>query len=59
MCKERKCKFFCPEKSLLTDNGAMIAFLGEIMFKKGIKERIDTIDIAPRERTDQVDVSWR
>jgi tRNA A37 threonylcarbamoyltransferase TsaD len=59
MCKERKCKFYCPEKSLLTDNGAMIAFLGEIMFKSGIKERIDAIDIAPRERTDQVDVMWR
>ncbi|MEJ2267844.1 MAG: KEOPS complex N(6)-L-threonylcarbamoyladenine synthase Kae1 [Nanoarchaeota archaeon] len=36
MCKERieKTKFFCPGKSLLVDNGAMIAFLGEIMFKK-------------------------
>ena len=37
MCKERGAKFFVPENSLLVDNGAMIAFLGEIMFKKGIK----------------------
>jgi N6-L-threonylcarbamoyladenine synthase len=59
MCKERKCKFFCPEKSLLTDNGAMIAYLGEIMFNKGIKEKPESIDIKPRERTDQVDVKWR
>jgi len=26
MCKERGCKFFVPEKSLLVDNGAMIAY---------------------------------
>jgi glycoprotease/Kae1 family metallohydrolase len=32
MCRERGAKFFCPEKSLLVDNGAMIAYLGEIMF---------------------------
>jgi tRNA A37 threonylcarbamoyltransferase TsaD/predicted alpha/beta hydrolase family esterase len=58
MCKERGCKFFVPERSLLVDNGAMIAFLGEIMFKKGIKEK-GKIDIHPRERTDQVDVVWK
>jgi len=32
MCSERGAKFFCPEKSLLVDNGAMIAYLGEIMY---------------------------
>ncbi|MBS3078304.1 hypothetical protein J4412_02265 [Candidatus Pacearchaeota archaeon] len=36
MCEERGAKSFCPEKSLLVDNGAMIAYLGEIMFKSGI-----------------------
>lgn len=62
MCKERGAKFFCPDKSLLVDNGAMIAFLGEIKFKKGIKilpEQLDKLDIAPRQRTDDVKVSWR
>jgi tRNA A37 threonylcarbamoyltransferase TsaD len=29
-------KFFCPENSLLVDNGAMIAYLGLKMFRKGI-----------------------
>lgn len=62
MCKERGAKSFCPERSLLVDNGTMIAFLGEIMFKSGIgydyfEEEI--LDIRPRERTDQVEVSWR
>jgi len=37
----------------------MIAFLGEIMFKKGIKEKPGSIDIMPRQRTDDVDVKWK
>ena len=57
MCKERGAKFFCPENSLLVDNAAMIAFLGEILFKKGVKEK--DIDIKPRQRTDDVAVSWK
>jgi N6-L-threonylcarbamoyladenine synthase len=62
MCNERGGKFFCPEKSLLIDNGAMIAFLGEIMFGKGIKisyKNLDKIDIKPRQRTDEVNVKWK
>jgi len=64
MCKERGCKFFCPERSLLVDNAAMIAFTGEIMLKKekgvvvGSKE-FKEFDMDPRERTDQVYVSWK
>jgi len=62
MCEERGCKFFVPSRDLLVDNGAMIAYLGEIMFKKGIKvngDDIENLDIDPRERTDDVDVIWR
>jgi N6-L-threonylcarbamoyladenine synthase len=59
MCKERGAKFFCPEKSLLVDNGAMIAFTGEIMFKSKKYKQKKNIDISPRERTDQVEVYWR
>jgi len=80
MCKERGAKFFCPERSLLVDNAAMIAFLGEIMFnslslshpptrEKKINKTIskliyfpkdlDKIDIMPRQRTDEVEVSWK
>ncbi len=59
MCKERNAKYFCPEKSLLLDNGAMIAFTGEIMFKAGIKEEPEKVEIKPRERTDDVDIAWR
>jgi len=57
MCKERGAKFFCPENSLLVDNAGMIAYLGEIMFKKKIHGE-DT-DIKPRQRTDDVEVKWK
>jgi N6-L-threonylcarbamoyladenine synthase len=67
MCFDREefepVKYFCPEKSLLVDNAAMIAYLGEIMFKAKANtfthEEIDKVDIKPRERTDDVEVSWR
>ena len=62
MCEERGAKFFVPTRSLLVDNGAMIAFLGEIMFNSGIGFNYaedEVLDIRPRERTDQVEVSWR
>jgi N6-L-threonylcarbamoyladenine synthase len=62
MCRERNAKLFVPENSLLVDNGAMIAFLGEIMFEKGIKishSNLSDLDIKPRQRTDEVDVRWK
>jgi N6-L-threonylcarbamoyladenine synthase len=59
MCKERGAKLFVPPRPLLVDNAAMIAFLGEIMFKSGINYDSDKIDINPRERTDDVVVSWK
>ena len=62
MCEERGARFFCPSNDLLTDNAAMIAFLGEIMFKSGamIKGReIGNLDIKPMQRTDGVEVTWR
>ncbi len=60
MCEERGAKFFCPANSLLVDNAAMIAYLGEIMFKAGVREKnSEKIDIHPRERTDDVEVVWK
>ena len=62
MCKERNARFFCPERPLLVDNAAMIAFLGEIMFKSGIKfnpNELGNVDILPRQRTDDVEVTWK
>jgi len=62
MCEERGAKLFCPENQFLTDNAGMIAYLGEIMFKSGIKfegKKILELDIKPRQRTDEVEVTWR
>jgi N6-L-threonylcarbamoyladenine synthase len=61
MCEERGCKFFVPENQFLVDNAAMIAFTGEILFKKGIfvpVNKVGSLDILPRERTDDILVKW-
>ena len=59
MCKERNAEFFCVPPSLLQDNATMIAFTGEIMFKSGIAEKdIDKVDFNPRQRTDDIKISW-
>ena len=59
MCEEREAKMFVPENSLLVDNAAMIAYLGEIMFNSGIRQKADEVDFDARERTDDIKVSWR
>jgi len=60
MCNERNVKFFCPPKPLLVDNAAMIGYLGLKMYQKGLGEKdLDKIDIKPRERTDDVQVTWK
>ena len=60
MCKERGAKLFVPENQFLVDNAGMIAFLGEIIFKKnGGEKNLDKIDIKPRQRTDDIVVVWR
>jgi glycoprotease/Kae1 family metallohydrolase len=65
MCEERGVGFFCPERSLLVDNGAMIGYLGLKIWKSDVGGRVsvvtkdyDSVDIAPRERTDEIEVSW-
>ncbi|MGK0209364.1 MAG: N6-L-threonylcarbamoyladenine synthase [Patescibacteria group bacterium] len=60
MCEARGVKFIAPTKDFLVDNGGMIAHLGEKMFKVGIVEKdLEKIDIAPRERTDDIEVEWK
>lgn len=58
MCKERGAKFFCPAREYLVDNAAMIAYTGELMHKSEISENPDNVDIKPRQRTDDVTVTW-
>jgi glycoprotease/Kae1 family metallohydrolase len=59
MCEERGCKLFVPEMGLLVDNAGMIGYLGLKMFKAGLGVGVEDFDIAPRERTDDVEVLWK
>ena len=60
MCEERGVKYFCPPRPLLVDNAGMIGYLGLKMYKSGIKEmNPENVDISPRQRTDEVYVTWK
>lgn len=59
MCEARGAECFIPDNEFLVDNAAMIAWLGIIEHKAGVKQDIEKIDIMPYWRTDQVDVIWR
>ena len=59
MAKERDAKFFVPAKDLCIDNGAMISWLGLVMYNSGLRMDVKDSQIDQRFRTDMVDVSWR
>ena len=60
MCEDRGAKFFCPAPQFLVDNAGMIAYLGVKMYNNGlVKKDLGEVDIRPRERTDDVVVSWK
>ena len=59
MAKERNASFFVPDKKLCVDNGAMIAWLGLIMYNSGLRMTVENSYINQRFRTDMVDVTWR
>lgn len=61
MCKERGAKMFAPDKSLLTDNAAMIAYLGETLFRNKdyvTSGKLNSVDICPTQRTDEVEINY-
>jgi N6-L-threonylcarbamoyladenine synthase/N6-L-threonylcarbamoyladenine synthase/protein kinase Bud32 len=59
MAKERGAKMFVPERQFCRDNGAMIAWLGNIMYQSGVRMDIDETEVRQRYRTDAVPVTWR
>jgi len=59
MAEERGAEFYVPSKDLCVDNGAMIAWLGFLMYDSGIRMKIKDTIINQRFRTDMVDVTWR
>jgi N6-L-threonylcarbamoyladenine synthase/N6-L-threonylcarbamoyladenine synthase/protein kinase Bud32 len=59
MAEGRGASFFVPSKDVCIDNGAMIAWLGYLMYDSGVRMSIEDTVINQRFRTDMVDVSWR
>ncbi|UCE37846.1 MAG: bifunctional N(6)-L-threonylcarbamoyladenine synthase/serine/threonine protein kinase [Thermoplasmata archaeon] len=59
MAEARGAKFACPPQKLCIDNGAMIAWMGLIMFEGGVRMEISDTVVKQKFRTDEVDVSWR
>ncbi|AEH06812.1 bifunctional N(6)-L-threonylcarbamoyladenine synthase/serine/threonine protein kinase [Methanothermococcus okinawensis] len=58
MCKEQNVKFYVPEKQFCGDNGAMIAWLGLLMYINGKRMSIDETKPIPNYRSDMVEVNW-
>jgi len=59
MAEARGAKMFVPQPRLCIDNGAMIAWLGNLMYTSGTRMSIDDTKVEQRFRTDEVDVTWR
>jgi len=59
MAHERGARFFVPTRELCIDNGAMIAWLGLIMYKGGVRMELQDSTVDQRYRTDMVEVFWR
>jgi len=59
MAEERNAEMFVPVPRLCIDNGAMIAWLGHIMYDSGVRMTMDDTKVEQRFRTDEVDVTWR
>jgi N6-L-threonylcarbamoyladenine synthase/protein kinase Bud32 len=59
MCEERGAQFYVPEQKYLGDNGAMIAYTGKLMLESGLSLPIESSQINPSFRSDEVEVTWK
>jgi len=58
MCEERGARLVVPDRDLLRDNGAMIAYTGLLMHRAGAHTPIGSSNVMQRFRTDEVDAFW-
>jgi len=58
MTKEHYSDFYLPPVEYCGDNGAMIAWIGQLMHQNGFNQEIEDTKVIQRYRTDQVDVPW-
>ena len=59
MVEERGGTMFAPPCALCVDNGAMIAWTGNLAFRAGLTTPVEASAVAPRQRTDLVATPWR
>ena len=59
MAEERGAEMFVPDRRLCVDNGAMIAWLGNLMYSSGVRLSLDETTVEQRFMTDEVKVTWR
>ncbi|MCL1983942.1 MAG: bifunctional N(6)-L-threonylcarbamoyladenine synthase/serine/threonine protein kinase [Methanomassiliicoccaceae archaeon] len=59
MAGDRGAKMYVPQPRLCIDNGAMIAWLGHLMYDSGVRMTMDDTKVEQRFRTDEVSVTWR
>lgn len=59
MCEARGADFYCPPRSVLVDNGAMIAWLGLKQLTADDTVQVAQSAVLPYQRTDMVAVTWR
>ena len=57
MAEEHGAKFGVPE-GFCSDNGVMIAYLGLLMHKAGVRQKLGDTIAKQRFRTDAVEVLW-
>jgi N6-L-threonylcarbamoyladenine synthase/protein kinase Bud32 len=58
MAEEHFSEFYMPPIEYCGDNGAMIAWMGQLMHKYGLTQKIEDTTIIQKYRTDMVDVPW-
>ncbi|WP_414470560.1 bifunctional N(6)-L-threonylcarbamoyladenine synthase/serine/threonine protein kinase [Methanobacterium sp. ACI-7] len=58
MSEEHYTDFYMPPVKYCGDNGAMIAWMGQLMYKHGVRQEIEDTTVIQKYRTDQVDVPW-
>jgi N6-L-threonylcarbamoyladenine synthase len=59
MVEERGGTMFAPPRAMCVDNGAMIAWTGQLAFDAGLAVPVESSGIEPRQRTDLVATPWR
>ncbi|MEM0160805.1 MAG: bifunctional N(6)-L-threonylcarbamoyladenine synthase/serine/threonine protein kinase [Thermoplasmata archaeon] len=58
MAEDRGAHFYSPPGEVCIDNGAMIGYLGYLMYKSGIRMDIKDTEVDQKFRTDEVNVTW-